>query len=478
MTADDAGPGAISLHEKLRRSLSAKLLALTICFVLFAEFVLLVPSVATQRLDWFRARIEAAYLVSLALEAPQAEMITPEQAARLFSTADILGVMANRDGANVLLLAPNVDFSNPPRTHHIDLRDRNFIAHAADAWGTALSHGDDLVRVVGAPAYAPQEIVDILVSQRGMRRDLLAYARNILLLSLFISSVTGGLLFFALNQMIVRPVRRLTRAMAAFQVNPEDPRRIISPSARSDEIGTAERSLEALERRITELLSQRRRLAALGAGVSKITHDLRNILASAQLMSDRLASSEDPRVRKLVPRLIQSLDRAIALSRDALSFARMEPAALTKTRFPLAALVDEAFDDVATQGVEFVNDVPPDLEATADRNQLYRAIFNIARNAVEALAGADGGQSARPARLSAAAVVEPGRIRLTVADTGQGVPAAALTNLFEPFKGSTKAGGTGLGLAIAQEILKAHGGELRLARNGPEGATFELILPA
>src|SRR5690606_33606202 len=117
------------------------------------------------------------------------------------------------------------------------------------------------------------------------------------------SSLGAALIYFLLTRMIVRPVRRLTENMAAFQANPDDVANIIKPGSREDEIGMAEQSLATLERRLHELLTQRTRLAALGAGVSKISHDLRNILASAQLMSDRLAKSDDPRVRKLSPQI-------------------------------------------------------------------------------------------------------------------------------------------------------------------------------
>lgn len=478
MTEGGAIPGRPKLAESLRRSLSAKLLVLTIAFVLAAELILLVPSVSKARVDWLKARIEAAYLVSLALEAPEAEMIKPEEAERLFATANILGVMVEREGATRQIFAKAVDYENPPPMRYVELEGASPLELVGEAWSVVLSRGDMLHLVSGEPTYAPGEPVEIFVSQGALRRDLLLYARNILLLSLFVSSLTGFLLYLALNRMIVAPVARLTREMTSFQKNPEEAGRVIAPSARADEIGVAERSLHALETRIQDLLSQRRRLAALGAGVSKITHDLRNILASAQLMSDRLAGSEDPRVRKLAPRLIQSLDRAIALSRDALSYARMEPSALVKSRFEAAPLIDEVFEDAASLHADFVNETPAGLYAVGDRSQIYRALFNLVRNAAEALAPAEDAPPARRGRVIANAVAEPaGGLRIVISDNGGGVPEAARAALFEPFRGSTKAGGSGLGLAIAHEILRAHGGALRLAATGPEGSAFELTLP-
>lgn len=472
-----------TLVGRLRRSLSAKLLLLSIGCVLAAESFLLIPAVARQRLAWLSSRIENAYLVGLALESPEAEMISTTEADRLFRTADILGVMIDREGANILVSAPQVDFSNPPEMHYIDLTQSNAANMVSDATASLFSSGDNWLRVVGEPAYAPGERVDIIISQAALRRDLWASARNILWLSLLILLFAGSLLYWALNQIIVRPVARLTRNMTAFQENPEDEARLIAPSARADEIGVAERGLHELETRIQGLLSQRRRLAALGAGVSKITHDLRNILASAQLMSDRLAKSEDPRVRKLAPRLIQSLDRAIALSRDALVYARMEPSALSKSEFALKALIEEVFEDAAAMHVDFRNEVPETLRVVADRHQLYRAIFNLVRNAVDALAPEEpqeGEAPHAPARRGDILVrASPARhvIRIEIVDNGPGVPEAARETMFEPFKGSTKSGGSGLGLAIAHEIMKAHQGDLKLSRTGADGAAFELLLP-
>lgn len=475
----DASAHKPSLYQRIRKSLSAQLLGLTLLFVLIAEVVVLIPSVSKQRIDWLNARIEAAYLVGLALEAPNAEMIDPMLARQLFATANILGVTVTRDGARIPVYSPEIDAAAHPPMHYINLTASSAPAMVGDAWATMFSKGDDLVRIVGRPTFGGGEEVDIIVSQRALRRDLLIYARNILLLSLIISSLTGGLVYWSLNAMIVRPVRRLTTNMATFNANPEDSRNIVPPTEREDEIGEAEEALRSLEQRIQDLLSQRRRLAALGAGISKISHDLRNILASAQLMSDRLAKSDDPRVRKLSPRLIQALDRAISLSRDTLSYGRMEPSSLSKTEFDLHDLVEEVLADAAAMHVAFINATAPETAIVADRNQLYRALFNLVRNAVEAMTPAEG---ASPPQSAPSVEIRTRKnsdsVEIDVADSGPGVPEKAQAQLFEPFQGSNKPGGSGLGVAIAHEILRAHGGGLALTKSDSSGATFTLFLPA
>lgn len=472
----------VILPAAVRRSLSLQLLWLAALFVLLAVILVLIPSVSHRTYAWLGARTEAAYLVSMALEAPGAEILDPQVTSQLFSTADILGVTVLRDGANYLIMAPDLEDRWDWDMYTIDLRERDEFAMAQAAWSTIFSRGDYLVRVIGEPTFADGETADILVSGATLRSMLASHLLDILFFAFIASSLGAALIYFLLTRMIVRPVRRLTENMAAFQANPDDVANIIKPGSREDEIGMAEQSLATLERRLHELLTQRTRLAALGAGVSKISHDLRNILASAQLMSDRLAKSDDPRVRKLSPRLIQSLDRAITLSRDTLSYARMEPAALNKTRFNLRELAAEVFDDTASMHVRFENTAPETLVVFADRTQLYRTLFNLTRNAVEALSPPEGEEGAdapdEPAgRITLSADTSAQGVRIILQDNGPGVSETAREALFEPFKGSLKPGGSGLGVAIAHEIVRAHGGSLRLADHGP-GARFEITLPA
>ena len=127
------------------------------------------------------------------------------------------------------------------------------------------------------------------------------YALNILWLSMVISLITAALVYFALSRLLVRPMMRITRNMVRFREDPEDPSRIIVPSGRHDEIGTAERELGQMQRQLSGALLQKTRLAQLGLAVSKINHDLRNMLANAQLISDRLTAIPDPTVQRLRP---------------------------------------------------------------------------------------------------------------------------------------------------------------------------------
>ena len=467
------------------KSLSTTLLILTVIFVFVAEILVMIPSVAKHRVDWLSSRVEAAYLVGVALEGAEERMIDEPTAQMLFSTANILGVTVNDGERRLLILAPEINPHSPREINYIDLDDRMPLKLIADGWGALLSDGEKLLQVTGTPQFVQDERIDIVVDQSELRKDLLLYARNILILSLIISSLTASLLFYALNRIIVSPVQSLTNSMMRFEADPDEAARIHSPGQRNDEIGVAEKSLAAMQTRLFDLLTERKRLAALGAGISKITHDLRNILASAQLMSDRLAKSDDPRVRKLAPRLLSALDRAIVLSRDTLTYGNMDARNLKKEHLILSDLVEEVLDDVAHVELATVNDVPSDITIIADRTQLYRSLFNLARNAVEAMIpnsnsieGTDAPSSEPAHRLTVDAKVADGNtVQISIADNGPGVPAHASDHLFEPFKGSQKPGGSGLGVAISAEIIRAHGGEIKLADNSSDGAVFTIDLP-
>ncbi|HYZ42923.1 MAG TPA: HAMP domain-containing sensor histidine kinase, partial [Stellaceae bacterium] len=264
--------------------------------------------------------------------------------------------------------------------------------------------------------------------------------------------------------------RRITMSMIEFRDDPEDASRVISAGRRSDEIGVAERELAVLQKTVRQALAQRARLAALGTAVTKINHDLRNILATARVVTDGLTASAALEVRRVAPRLLDAIDRAVALCTRTLDFSREGVPPLTPTHFPLAPLIGEIGPGLAVPEEDLAIEcaIPPNLSVRADRDQLYRVLINLARNAAEA--GAH--------RLRFAAADEDGVIAVEVADDGPGLPPKARENLFRPFYGSARPGGSGLGLAIARELVRAHGGELTLVSSTGAGTVFRLTLPA
>jgi signal transduction histidine kinase len=317
-------------------------------------------------------------------------------------------------------------------------------------------------------------LVDISLHEQAMWNAMVDYSWRILNLSVVLSLLTAVLVYAALQAMMVAPLRRITESVVGFRRRPEDPTVDLPPSERGDEIGVVQTELSRMQQGLRGALAQKTRLAALGAAVGKINHDLRNLLATAILLSDRIEQSEDPEVRRVAPRLVEAMDRAAKLCSETLNFARAQVVEPKKARFALGQLVDEVGEVVLGPEpgrIRFRNEIGADVLVYADRDQLFRVLMNLARNAQQAMAEQGG-------LISVTAWQAGEQIVIEVADTGPGIPQGAREHLFEAFAGSTQPGGTGLGLPIAREIMRAHGGDIELAHTGPDGTAFRLMLPA
>jgi signal transduction histidine kinase len=224
-------------------------------------------------------------------------------------------------------------------------------------------------------------------------------------------------------------------------------------------------------------LSSRARLAALGEAVAKINHDLRNMLTSAQLASERMAASGDPNVAQALPRLERALDRAARLASNVLAFGRSEEAAPQKRRLPLRAALQAAAEDagLTPEGVALELALRGQPQIYADPEQLHRILVNLMSNARQAIDQIEGRSGV--GKLVVELATDEGAEIITLSDDGPGLPERARAHIFQPFAGAAREGGTGLGLAIARELAHGHGGELSLVSTGPEGTSFEVRLP-
>ena len=294
--------------RSLRFGLSGKLLLLTILFVMIAEVLIFVPSIANFRLNWLSDRLAVARTVSIVLSArTEPEALDPgDGRIKLPDTVvqqilDSLGAktVAIKMGNQRKLLAVN---DLPHEIHHsVDLRESTPMRAVWAALQTLLLRSDsDVVRVAGQGPPG-SDFIEIVIAEGPLRQAMLRFSRNIVFLSLIISIITAALVYLSLHYLMVRPMNRLTTNMVSFREDPENAGRVIVPSGRADEIGVAERELGVMQRDLASMLQQKSHLAALGLAVSKINHDLRNLLASAQLFSDRLASVPDPKLTPGIP---------------------------------------------------------------------------------------------------------------------------------------------------------------------------------
>jgi hypothetical protein len=469
--SDQADAGA---RRPPRLGLSGKLLVLTLLFVMIAEVLIYVPSIANFRLGWLNDRLSAAYTAALVLEAAPSGMVPEAVARQVLDSIGARAVALKTDQHRRLLVVSDMP---PAIDHDIDMRDMSWYRAIVDAFETLLCGDDEVMRVVG-PAPMGGQFVEIVLDESPLRDAMTRFSIRILILSLIISAITAALVYLALHILLVRPMRRMTANMVAFRNEPENPARIIASSDRGDEIGTAERELAVMQRDLAGMLQQKTRLAALGLAVSKINHDLRNLLSSAQLFSERLAKISDPHVQRFAPQLMRSLERAIAFCQSTLSYGRVQEAPPDRRATALEPLVEDVRQTLGLDPgfpVRWIGAVERGLMVDADPDQLFRILLNLVRNAVQALEGRDARDPGRDqvritGRREGAVVV------IEVSDTGPGFSERARTHLFEAFQGSTRPGSAGLGLAIAAELVRAHGGEIRLV-DGTIGATFRLTIP-
>ncbi len=452
-------------------SLSGRFLILTMAFVMLAEVLIFVPSVARFREDYLLARLERAQIASLVLLAD--DMIDPALEAELLENAQVFNVVLRRDEIRELVL-------NSPMPHAVD---QTFDLRMSTPWEmmrAALSRlanpTPQVIRVIGKPVQMGGELIEVTMDTGNLRKAMIDYGLNIAKLSAVISLITASLLFFAVRWLMVRPIRGVVGNMIAYARSPEDTRRIIVPHAGVTELRDAEVALNALQTELTHALKQKERLAQLGGAVARISHDLRNILTTAQLFGDRMEMSEDPMVKRIGPKLMNSISRAVSLCENTLAFGKAEEPAPRLERIELAKLVGDIIDSerlsAGDHDLSFAEDVPSGLMLRADPEQLYRVLSNLVRNARQAIVA-----TGKPGEIAICASEGDDSWIIDVRDTGPGLPLSTRENLFQPFAGSNRKGGSGLGMAIAAELIRGHGGELALAETGEAGTRFQITLP-
>jgi signal transduction histidine kinase len=443
--------------------------------VMLAEVLIYVPSISGYRIAWLEERLEAAQIAILALEARPDRMVDRELADELLRNAEVYSVTLRSGAESELFLGKDMP---PPVDHTVDIRNLSRATAISQAFSSLRAGEGRVLKVIGSARFRDGSSVEIVIDETKLCEDMFAYSRNILGLSIMIALITAGFVYLCLMLLLVRPMLRITSSMDRFRKDPETSQSLIQPSGRRDEIGRAEMQLAEMQSDVQSALQQKAHLAALGTAVSKINHDLKNILTSAQLVSDRIGAIDDPMVQRLTPKLFSSIDRAVNLCVNTLRYGRAdEPAAE-----PVPLNLWLAVEDVAASlgltedgDVKFENMVDRDLAITADPDKLFRMLLNLLRNAQQALLVYEN--PTRERFICVDAKVRDTEIFIDVVDTGPGVPDGLRGELFRPFGKTATPGGSGLGLAISRELAEAHGGTVILVRTGVEGSCFRVSLP-
>jgi len=456
-------------------SLSVKLIAVIVLVVILVEIPVYLPSLASYRASWLDDRLRVGGVAVRVFDTVPDIMDLPSDISDpLLQAAGAIAIVYRHQGQSELIA---LDASTmPSETVLAETRGQNPLSQIVAALDTLINGGDRTIRIVGEPPGAGGTIVEVVMPEAPLRADMLVYSRNILLLSLVITALAAIVLFVFAERLLIGPIRRLSARVIAFRTSPEAVASLPEVK-RNDELGVLERELNDMQADIYAMLRQRRHLAELGLAVAKINHDLRNMLTSAQLLSDQVATLDDPKVNRIAPRLVATLDRATAFAQTVIDYGRQREAPSRPQPVDLRALGTEAATAAGLMGhpeIAFDNTVPDDTVLKVDPDQFSRVLTNLMKNAREALELAEPNGEAM---VRLAFDDQGDTVRIVVSDNGPGLPQKAKDNLFVAFEGSVRAGGTGLGLAIARELTEANGGTISLVEEG-KGATFVLSFPA
>jgi signal transduction histidine kinase len=463
-------------HASIGRftGLSNKLIAAIIAVILLVEVVIYLPSLATFRASWLDDRLRVGIVAARVLDAVPDVMALPRNLTdRLLTSAGANAIVYRRAGQSQLIEL--ADPISPERVATADMRQRDLPTLIVGALDTLFAGPGRTLRIVGE-GDLDESLIEILMSERPLRADMIDYSRNIVLVSLGIAAVTAFVLYMLVSQLFISPILRLANNILRFRQAPENATLILAPTQRRDEIGVLERELAAMESELFSMLRQQRHLADLGLAVAKINHDLRNTLTSAQLLSDQVATLDDPKVQRLAPRLVTTLDKAIGFAQSVLDYGREAASVPKPSSVVLKALVEDAAFEAHLVGhpaIVFAAEIEEGLTLHVDPGQMTRVLVNLMKNAREAL---EASPQIEAPQVSVSATTEDDKVKVVVADNGPGLPPRARENLFVAFEGSARAGGTGLGLAIARELTEANGGSLKFLDPEAPGTRFEITL--
>ncbi len=479
-----AAAAAVASRRLRGPGLAGRVLLVTLGFVLLAMGLFYATRLAAFRETWLHNKLGSAQTAFEAFDGGGAEELPADLSNKILASVGVKSIAVSTPSGWRVLAERGKRGESLASVETVNLDSEGFFDSIRGAFETLFAKPGTIIHV--SDGASPDEArIAVTLDETPLKQALWRVSRTILNILLMIAAVVTCVLWAALWHMVLRPVRRLTSNIIAFGERPQDISRVIAPSGRHDEIGRAETALAAMQGTLALELAQRKRLAELGMAVSRINHDLRNMLTAAQLISDRLAAIPDPLAQRLAPRLLATLDRAIQFCQATLTYGAGREQPPERRPFDLSELVRQVVESAHAEHAEAIDyhvDIPPppSFEVYADPDHILRVLENLSRNAAQALL-AKGAAGGRPKAIRFAAIRTDGDAIIEVSDTGPGFPADQSERIFEPFHKSTSEIGAGLGLSIAADLVARNGGAIELAPAKADdlycGARFLITLP-
>lgn len=485
-TADMKMPSAVpslnlqNLHENkipFFSRIRTRLLLLMVVSVLITEILAFIPSIANMQTRWLENQTKSAMALSFVLLNEDKIAFDGDLEKSILSATNSLALTLTRDDGSVVAIRR--DGLETKVDQNIDLNQYSETEAVITSVVTFLSSQPRVIRLF-APANENHQVFSITFTDRELRDAMMRFTLQFAIISLTIAIVATTIIYLIVYELLVRPLRNIYIHMLDFVAEPDNPNRIIVPENRRDEMGVAQRRIAAIEVELQQNYVRQKHLANLGLAVSKINHDMRNILASAQLISDHLAEVNDPLSKRLTPKLMHTIDRAISYTQSIMAYGKTQEQRPNLQLLSLYALVEDVKESLAVNGRELVtihNKVAEDFEMLADGEQLNRILTNLFRNAVQAMTSPMELEKNKPRDITIAAHYANKATIVDIIDNGPGLPQKAKNHLFAPFDGSSGRDGTGLGLAICLELVRAHGGTIELVEEGKPGTHFRIRIP-
>ncbi|MGA7829437.1 MAG: HAMP domain-containing sensor histidine kinase [Terracidiphilus sp.] len=311
----------------------------------------------------------------------------------------------------------------------------------------------------------------------GEEEKILARLNRMVILIGVLAALFGVALAVSITRTVTRPLESLVAATRALSGGDFSPRIREEGAEEVRELSRAfDRMRDQMQKTQQELLAAER-MATIGQMASSVSHDLRHYLSAIYANAEFLANPHLPGeereelledVRAGVQGMTEMLDSLLVFSRTGMML-HLQPESLSELMNRTIGTIRSHPD---ARGVELrVIPIPP-LRVKVDSKELRRAVYNLLLNACQA-----AGRGRSLPWVSIEAALLPAGLRITVRDSGPGVPNAIRETLFHPFVSEGRQSGVGLGLALAKYIAEAHGGSIYLEDSESGNTAFTIALP-